>query len=331
MRGLGDFVSESRDWLTRLATGKAKRDEEMRSTVILRLTVQDVDSRDAEDIEVIASPDDSVGKLLKSLSVNPETRNCFVGATALDPRARLADSPLLPGAVLSVGGAGPDYQPVRGAAAGTLHVIAGPDAGFGVALRPGRYFIGRAAESHVCLQDKDVSRMHALVEVSPEGAAVISDRPAHGTARGSTGHGWPRPPRSTTAAWRGSATTSSAGRRRRPDAAGSCRPRTGGWNSTGSSRRPPRSRCGTWTRRRGSPAPRSFTAMVTSGLAGLAAGPALFLGSGSHNPVLLLGSLAGPARVRVVRPRRPWAQEGEARHRQGQGGRARAGRRPGRG
>ncbi len=147
----------------------------MRGTVILRLTVQDVDSRETGDIEVIASPDDSVGKLLKSLSVNPETRNCFVGATALDPRATLADSPLLPGAVLSVGGAGPDYQPVRGAAAGTLHVIAGPDAGFGLALRPGRYFIGRAAESHVCLWDKDVSRMHALVEVSAEGGAVISD------------------------------------------------------------------------------------------------------------------------------------------------------------
>ncbi|MGH3296254.1 MAG: FHA domain-containing protein, partial [Trebonia sp.] len=83
--------------------------------------------------------------------------------------------PLLSGAVLSVGGAGPDYQPVRGAAAGTLHVIAGPDAGFGVALRPGRYFIGRAPEAHVCLHDVDVSRTHALVEVSAEGGAVLTD------------------------------------------------------------------------------------------------------------------------------------------------------------
>jgi len=93
----------------------------------------------------------------------------------LDPRSRLAGSPLLPGAVLSVGGAGPDYQPVRHAAAGTLHVIAGPDAGFGVALRPGRYFIGRAADTHVCLEDADVSRMHALIEVSADGRAVLAD------------------------------------------------------------------------------------------------------------------------------------------------------------
>ena len=93
----------------------------------------------------------------------------------LDRATRLAGSPLLPGAVLSVGGAGPDYQPVRGAAAGTLHVIAGPDAGFGVALRPGRYFIGQSPDAHVSLHDADVSRTHALVEVSAAGRAVIVD------------------------------------------------------------------------------------------------------------------------------------------------------------
>ena len=293
MRGLGDFVSESRDWLTRLATGKAKRDEETRSTVILRLTVQDVDSRDAEDIEVIASPDDSVGKLLKSISVNPETRNCFVGATALDPRARLADSPLLPGAVLSVGGAGPDYQPVRGAAAGTLHVIAGPDAGFGLALRPGRYFIGRAADSHVCLWDKDVSRMHALVEVSAEGGASISDA-------GSRNGTWVNGARVAELTALDDGSVVRIGNDKLRWAAGAGRELRVAQTADGRLEfdrvfaaapaipvrdvdAPPQD-----------PAPRSVTAMVTTGLAGLAAGPALFLGSGSHNPLLLLGSLAGP-------------------------------------
>ncbi|HEY6494045.1 MAG TPA: FHA domain-containing protein [Trebonia sp.] len=100
---------------------------------------------------------------------------CFVGAAMLDPGMRLAGSPLVPGAVLSIGGAGPDFQPVRRSAAATLHVISGPDAGFGVALRPGRYFVGRATESHVCLDNEDVSRVHALVEVSADGAALIAD------------------------------------------------------------------------------------------------------------------------------------------------------------
>ena len=39
------------------------------------------------------------------------------------------DGPSAPGAVISVGGPGPDYHPVRGGALGTLHVVAGPDAG----------------------------------------------------------------------------------------------------------------------------------------------------------------------------------------------------------
>lgn len=98
-----------------------------------------------------------------------------MGATALDPAARLADGPLLSGAVLSVGGAGPDCQPVLAAAAGTMHVFEGPDAGFGAALRPGRNTIGRTAASDVCLHDEDVSRQHAVVEVSASGKAVISD------------------------------------------------------------------------------------------------------------------------------------------------------------
>jgi S-DNA-T family DNA segregation ATPase FtsK/SpoIIIE len=143
--------------------------------VILRLTVQNINSREIGDIEINASPDDWVGTLLSVLPGVLQGDACFVGATLLDPRSRLAGSPLLPGAVLSVGGAGPDYQPVRRAAAGTLHVVAGRDAGFGVALRPGRYFIGRAADTHVGLDDADVSRMHALVEVSADGGAVLAD------------------------------------------------------------------------------------------------------------------------------------------------------------
>jgi S-DNA-T family DNA segregation ATPase FtsK/SpoIIIE len=147
----------------------------MRSTVILKLTLQDVLSRERQDIEVVGSPDAPVTTLLSSLAVNPDGRGCFVGATALDPRSRLAESPLLSGAVLSVGGAGPDFQPVLGAAAGTMLVFEGPDAGFGAALRAGRHTIGRNTAADLCLQDGDASRQHAVLEVSADGQAVISD------------------------------------------------------------------------------------------------------------------------------------------------------------
>jgi DNA segregation ATPase FtsK/SpoIIIE, S-DNA-T family len=143
--------------------------------VILKLTAQDADSRQSSDVELVAAPDSSVGSLLSSLPVPLKGRPCFVGATLLDPRCRLADSPLLPGAVVSVGGPGPDYHPVRGAAAGTMHVVAGKDTGFGVALQPGRHAVGRTTDSGVSLHDGDVSRKHAVIEVFPDGRAGISD------------------------------------------------------------------------------------------------------------------------------------------------------------
>ena len=143
--------------------------------MILNLTAQDADSRQTSDVELVAAPDSTVGSLLSSLPVALNGRACFVGATLLDPRSRLADSPLLPGAVVSVGGPGPDYHPVRGGAAGTMHVVAGKDTGFGVALQPGRHTVGRTTESGVSLHDGDVSRKHAVIEVFPDGRAGISD------------------------------------------------------------------------------------------------------------------------------------------------------------
>ena len=154
---------------------RTRHDEERRSPVILRITAQDPRSREKKDIEVVASPDDSVGALLSSLPLDLGGRRCFVGATPLDPGEKLASSPLLPGTALSVGGPGPDYHLVRGAAAGTAHVLAGPDAGFGVALRPGRHTLGRIPGSAVRLNDEGVSRTHAAIEAHPGGAAVISD------------------------------------------------------------------------------------------------------------------------------------------------------------
>ena len=143
--------------------------------MILRLTVQDVDSRQKTDIEVVASPDDSVSSLLSTLPVNPGGRACFVGSTPVHPGGRLADSPLLNGAVLSVGGPGPDCLPIGDSSAGTMDVLAGPEAGMSFVLSPGRHTVGRTADSTVRLRDNGVSRSQALVEVRPGGEAVIWD------------------------------------------------------------------------------------------------------------------------------------------------------------
>ena len=245
------------------------------------------------------------------LSVLPGVQQgdaCFVGATMLNPRLKLARSPLLPGAVLSVGRPGPDYQPVRGAATGTLHVIAGPDAGFGVALRPGRYFIGRAPESHVCLDDTDVSRMHAFVEVSADGLALISDAGSRNgtwvngaevtrpTALGDGSVAWIGQDtlRWTAGVGRALPVTQAADGRLEFDRVFAAAPAIPVQEIDG----PP-----------AAPTPRHFAAMAASGLLGLAIGPAMF--AGTHHPVTLLASVAGPAGLCVT-----YAIEGRRRGRE---------------
>lgn len=215
-----------------------------------------------------------------------------MGAALLDPAARVAGSPLLTGAVLSVGGAGPDYHPVRGAAAGTLHVIAGPDAGFGVALRPGRYFVGRAADAHVCLDDADVSRTHALVEVSAAGGAVIADA-------GSRNGTWVNGTRVTVPTPLDDGSVARLGQDMLRWAPGAGRTLRAWQTADGRlefdrlATAPPAIPEREVTAPPREPAPRNFAALATWGLAGLAAGPAAL--AATHHTMTLLASLAGPA------------------------------------
>jgi DNA segregation ATPase FtsK/SpoIIIE, S-DNA-T family len=277
----------------------------MRSAVILRFTVQDVNSREGQDVEVFASADDSVGALLDALPVKTDGATCFVGAAPLDRRSRLADSLLLSGAVLSVGGAGPDYQPVRGGAAGTLHVIAGPDVGFGVVLRPGRHAIGRAADADVCLHDDEVSREHAVIEVSPDGGARIWDadsrngtfvdgapiRTATPLANGSVVRIGPDELRWAPGGGGALQVTQAAGGRLEFDRVFAPVPAI----PAAEVELPPPG-----------PDSRNATSMVTSAVIGLAMGPALF--EGTHNALALLASLAGP-----IAPFMTYAVEGRQR------------------
>ncbi|MEV4656803.1 FtsK/SpoIIIE domain-containing protein [Micromonospora sp. NPDC049301] len=140
------------------------------------MTVRDVDTGLTHDVEVIGTPGTSVRSLLAALPVPATGRRCFAGAVPLDPAARLADTPLLPGSVLSVGGPGPTGRLVTDGAVGVLEVVAGPDTGLAVALRPGTHAIARSSSAALPLRDADVSRRtHALLEVSPDGTATLTD------------------------------------------------------------------------------------------------------------------------------------------------------------
>jgi S-DNA-T family DNA segregation ATPase FtsK/SpoIIIE len=260
--------------------------------VILRLTVQDVSSRQDVDVEVAASPDTAVGALLDSLPVYTRGRQCFVGATALDESARLADSPLLAGAALSVGGPGPDYHPVRSYAAGALHVISGPDAGSRIPLPPGRYRIGRALELPIRLNDQQVSRNHAVIDVLPDGRVTIEDiGSANGTLVNGTKVTGPTPVDNRsmlrlggdTLLWApatadGLRTTRSPDGRLEFDRVFAPTPAL----RERDVELPPRD-----ARRQ------NATQLVLTSIGGLVMGPLMFASSGLHNPLMLLCSLLG--------------------------------------
>lgn len=142
--------------------------------MILRMTVSDADTRENRDVEVVAAPASSVRTLLASLPIRTAGRECFVGATRLDPHSSIADSPLVSGVVVAVGGPGPAFHPDPGTL-GTIQVVSGPDNGFSIGLGPGRHLVARDPRAAVCLRDTDVSRKHAELQITVQGDAVIAD------------------------------------------------------------------------------------------------------------------------------------------------------------
>ncbi|MFG1779945.1 FtsK/SpoIIIE domain-containing protein [Micromonospora sp. NPDC049048] len=144
--------------------------------MILRMTVRDAETGTSRDVEVTAEPATGVGALLAELPVPVGGRACFVGSTRLDPAATVAQSPLVPGSVISVGAPGPPGRPVDTDARGMLEVVRGPDAGLAVTLTAGRHALARNSRASVPLRDSDVSRGgHAEIRVHADGSADVVD------------------------------------------------------------------------------------------------------------------------------------------------------------
>ncbi|NUR83972.1 MAG: FHA domain-containing protein, partial [Nonomuraea sp.] len=165
--------------------------------MIIRLTIRDPadPARPAElDVEVTAEPETPIGSLLCALPVAVGGRPCFAGTDKLDPDATVAESPLVPGSMISVGEPErtPPWRPI--AAAGAIRVFAGPDAGLVVWLSPGSHEIGRESADVALPRDPKVSRRHARLDVSWTGEAVVVDLgSSNGTLVDELGIGGPAP------------------------------------------------------------------------------------------------------------------------------------------
>ncbi|SFL66680.1 FtsK/SpoIIIE domain-containing protein [Geodermatophilus ruber] len=125
------------------------------------------------DVEVAARDDATLGSVLPVLAtaLGSAATDLWSGSTRLSGEMRLDDPALAHGAVLGWGRPAPRRR-ADGASALELHVLGGPDAGTVLPLGTGRHVIGRGAEADVELDDPDVSRRHALVEVGAGGITV---------------------------------------------------------------------------------------------------------------------------------------------------------------
>ncbi|MGH8970235.1 MAG: FtsK/SpoIIIE domain-containing protein, partial [Actinomycetes bacterium] len=101
----------------------------------------------------------------------------FCDGVALPDSSRLGRSPLVQGAVLTVGV--PMFGQPRGLL--ELRVTGGPDAGSVHRLGPGEHGIGRAVEATVRIDDPDVSRLHAVLRVGAELTTVHDLDSTNGT------------------------------------------------------------------------------------------------------------------------------------------------------
>ncbi len=146
----------------------------------IRLTLLDpAHATPPRDVVLDAPPDAAVGDVVPLLSdaLDQDTDAAvalFVDGRRVDDRMLLGVPPLVDGAVLTVGRPGSVAGRLAGRVGGfvELHVVGGPDAGHVHTLTPGAHRIGRAALAEVPLDDPDVSRWHARVDLAPGGVTV---------------------------------------------------------------------------------------------------------------------------------------------------------------
>ncbi|HET9657332.1 MAG TPA: FtsK/SpoIIIE domain-containing protein [Kineosporiaceae bacterium] len=163
------------------------------------MTVHEPVTGATQDIEVTAEPDSPVSTLLAVLPFGGPDSTWFVGVQPLDPGTTIADSPLLPGAVLTLGVPGRALRSLPAGVVGAVRVLDGPDAGQVVWLPPGAHAIARDPSAAVCLRDQDVSRRHAVITVATgEDPRVTDAGSSNGTRIGGNllteGEGAPWPP-----------------------------------------------------------------------------------------------------------------------------------------
>ncbi|MGY1641316.1 FtsK/SpoIIIE domain-containing protein [Geodermatophilus sp. SYSU D00703] len=138
------------------------------------------------DVEVTAADDERLGAVLPELAevLRLPAAQLWAGSVRLGHDVPLTSPALAHGALLGLGRPGPRGGSAERSSALELHVVGGPEAGTTVPLARGRHVVGRGGEATVGLDDPDVSRRHALVDVGTGGLTVADLGSTNGSRLG---------------------------------------------------------------------------------------------------------------------------------------------------
>ena len=130
------------------------------------------------DVVAIVDESHSVGDLVRHLTDRATTEGLTVERTGRwhGPDESVADIDLLSGDTVRLGrhSIDCDETPPR---ALVLDVVAGPDSGRSLVLRPGATVVGRSSRCDLALCDRSVSRRHVIVTVAPTGDLAVLAEP----------------------------------------------------------------------------------------------------------------------------------------------------------
>jgi S-DNA-T family DNA segregation ATPase FtsK/SpoIIIE len=131
----------------------------------LRCTLLDATTGVRRDLHVVAPVGATLADLLAASGTGlAPGRFAAVEACPVTGDHPLGRPPLLHGCLIVVGGASVSVPGLRGAGL-QLDVVAGPDGGRTLDLGPGDYVLGRCEPADLRLDDTQVSRRHAVLEV----------------------------------------------------------------------------------------------------------------------------------------------------------------------
>lgn len=151
-------------------------------TIRTRVSVLDHRTLFGTTVNVSADPETSIEDLDVELrNIAPVDGELFFESTPLRNFATVADLDLHDGAVFSVGGPVAALREQDAHQGVDVLVAGGPDAGRVIALPYGRHEIGRDNFRAVALDDPEVSRNHAQLDVTSTGAVLTDLGSANGT------------------------------------------------------------------------------------------------------------------------------------------------------